>query len=92
MIFLNCPKAIVDERQGERRLRKSRRHRSADHCGVGQKKPRGLWDVALRCGVSKYTISKYGGMNLNEAQEEMLRDEDTLLKKLVAALKARQRI
>ena len=48
-------------------------------------------DVARECGVSKHTIyawkSKYGGMDVNEAQEvKQLREENARLKKLVADL------
>ena len=48
-------------------------------------------DVARECGVSKHTIyaskSKYGGMDVTEAQEaKQLRDENTRLRKLVADL------
>jgi putative transposase len=48
-------------------------------------------DVARDCGVSKHTIyawkSKYGGMDVSEAQEvKQLREENARLKKLVADL------
>ena len=48
-------------------------------------------DVAREVGVSKHTIyawkSKYGGMDVSEAQEaKQLRDENTKLKKLVVDL------
>ena len=48
-------------------------------------------DVARECGVSKHTIyawkAKYGGMDVNEAQEvKQLREENGRLKKLVADL------
>jgi len=48
-------------------------------------------DVAREMGVSKHTIyawkSKYGGMEVSEAQEaRQLRDENARLKKLVADL------
>ncbi len=48
-------------------------------------------DVAREVGVSKHTIyawkAKYGGMDVNEAQEaKQLRDENTKLKKLVVDL------
>src|SRR5256885_16571297 len=48
-------------------------------------------DVAREVGVSKHTIyawkAKYGGMDVNEAQEaKQLRDENTKLKKLVVEL------
>ncbi len=48
-------------------------------------------DVAREMGVSKHTIyawkSKYGGMDVSEAQEaRQLRDENARLKKLVADL------
>jgi putative transposase len=48
-------------------------------------------DVARELGVSKHTIyawkSKYGGMEVSEAQEaRQLRDENARLKKLVADL------
>ena len=48
-------------------------------------------DVARSLGVSKHTLyawkSKYGGMELSEAQEaKRLRDENTKLRKLVADL------
>jgi putative transposase len=48
-------------------------------------------DVARELGVSKYTIyawrSKYGGMDVSEAQEvKQLREENARLKKLVADL------
>ena len=48
-------------------------------------------DVAREVGVSKHTIyawrSKYGGLDVNEAQEvKQLREENTRLKKLVADL------
>jgi putative transposase len=48
-------------------------------------------DVAREVGVSKHTIyawkAKYGGMEVNEAQEaKQLRDENTKLRKLVADL------
>jgi len=48
-------------------------------------------DVARELGVSKHTIyawrSKYGGMDVNEAQEvKQLREENARLKKLVADL------
>ena len=48
-------------------------------------------DVAREVGVSKHTLyawkAKYGGMEVNEAQEaKQLRDENTRLKKLVVDL------
>ena len=48
-------------------------------------------DVAREQGVSKHTIyawkSKYGGMDVSEAQEvKQLREENSRLKKLVADL------
>jgi len=48
-------------------------------------------DVARECGVSKHTIyawkTKYGGMDVSEAQEvKQLREENARLKKLVADL------
>jgi putative transposase len=48
-------------------------------------------DVAREVGVSKHTLyawkAKYGGMDVNEAQEaKQLRDENTRLKKLVVDL------
>jgi len=48
-------------------------------------------DVARQLGVSKHTIyawrSKYGGMDVSEAQEvKQLREENARLKKLVADL------
>jgi len=48
-------------------------------------------DLARECGVSKHTMyawkSKYGGMDVSEAQEvKQLREENTRLKKLVADL------
>ena len=48
-------------------------------------------DMARECGVSKHTIyawkSKYGGMEVSEAQEvKQLREENARLKKLVADL------
>ena len=48
-------------------------------------------DVGRQYGVSKYTIyawkSRYGGMDVSEAQEvKQLRDENARLKKLVADL------
>jgi putative transposase len=48
-------------------------------------------DVARECGVSKYTIyawkSKYGGLEVNEAQRlHQLEDENSRLKRLVADL------
>lgn len=48
-------------------------------------------EVAREVGVSTYTIyawkAKYGGMDVNEAQEaKQLRDENARLKKLVADL------
>jgi putative transposase len=48
-------------------------------------------DVAREYGVSKHTIyawkSKYGGMEVSEAQEvKQLREENARLKKLVAEL------
>ena len=48
-------------------------------------------DLARECGVSKHTIyawkSKYGGMDVSEAQEvKQLRDENARLKKPVADL------
>jgi putative transposase len=48
-------------------------------------------DVGRECGVSKHTIygwkSKYGGMEVSEAQEvKQLRDENARLKRLVADL------
>ena len=48
-------------------------------------------DMARELGVSKHTIyawkSKYGGMDVSEAQEaKQLRDENTRLRKLVADL------
>jgi transposase-like protein len=47
--------------------------------------------VYRECGVSKHTLyawkSKYGGMDVSEAQEvKQLREENSLLKKLVADL------
>jgi len=52
---------------------------------------RSVEDVARDCGVSKHTIyawkSKYGGMDVSEAQEvKQLREENARLKKLVADL------
>ena len=52
---------------------------------------RAVEDLARECGVSKHTIyawkSKYGGMEVSEAQEvKQLREENTRLKKLVADL------
>jgi putative transposase len=52
---------------------------------------RSVEDVARDQGVSKHTIyawkSKYGGMELSEAQEvKQLREENSRLKKLVADL------
>jgi putative transposase len=52
---------------------------------------RAVEDVARECGVSKHTIyawkSKYGGMDVNEAQEvKQLREENAPLKKPVADL------
>jgi putative transposase len=48
-------------------------------------------DLARECGVSKHTMyawkSKYGGMDVSEAQEvKQLREENARLKKLVADL------
>ena len=48
-------------------------------------------DVAREVGMSKHTIhawkAKYGGMDVSQAQEaKQLRDENTLLRKLVADL------
>jgi putative transposase len=48
-------------------------------------------DLARECGVSKHPIyawkSKYGGMDVSEAQEvKQLREENARLKKLVADL------
>jgi putative transposase len=48
-------------------------------------------DLARECGVSKHTIyawkSKYGGMDVSEAQEvKQLREKNARLKKLVADL------
>jgi putative transposase len=48
-------------------------------------------DVGRQYGVSKHTIyawkAKYGGLEVNEAQElKQLREENTRLKKLVADL------
>lgn len=48
-------------------------------------------EVAREVGVSTYTVyawkAKYGGMDVNEAQEaKQLRDENARLKKLVADL------
>jgi len=48
-------------------------------------------DVAREVGVSKHTIygwkAKYGGMDVNQAQEaKQLRDENARLRKLVADL------
>jgi putative transposase len=48
-------------------------------------------EVAREVGVSKHTIyawkTKYGGMDVNQAQEaKQLRDENTRLRKLVADL------
>ena len=52
---------------------------------------RAIEDVAREYGVSKHTVyawkSKYGGMDVNEAQEvKQLREENARLKKLVADL------
>ena len=52
---------------------------------------RAVEDLARECGVSKHTIyawkSKYGGMEVSEAQEvKQLREENARLKKLVADL------
>ena len=52
---------------------------------------RAVEDLARECGVSKHTIyawkSKYGGMDVSEAQEvKQLREENARLKKLVADL------
>ena len=69
------------------------RHSEAEMIGalkaVGGGKEGG--DVAREVGVSKHTIyawkPKYGGMDVNEAQEaKRLRDENTKLKKLVVDL------
>jgi len=60
--------------------------------GDGDRMVEVLWeDVARECGVSKHTIcawkSKYGGMDVNEAQEvKQLREENAGLTKLVADL------
>jgi putative transposase len=48
-------------------------------------------DIGRQYGVSKHTIyawkAKYGGLEVNEAQElKQLREENTRLKKLVADL------
>jgi putative transposase len=48
-------------------------------------------DVGRQYGVSKHTIygwkAKYGGLEVNEAQEiKQLRDENSRLKRLVAEL------
>jgi len=52
---------------------------------------RSVEDLARELGVSKHTIyawkSKYGGMDVSEAQEvKQLREENARLKKLVADL------
>ena len=52
---------------------------------------RAVEDVAREVGVSKHTIygwkTKYGGMDVSQAQEaKQLRDENVRLKKLVADL------
>jgi putative transposase len=52
---------------------------------------RAVEDLVRECGVSKHNIyawkSKYGGMDVSEAQEvKQLREENTRLKKLVADL------
>ena len=52
---------------------------------------RSVEEVGRHYGVSKHTIygwkAKYGGMDVNEAQEaKQLRDENARLKKLVADL------
>jgi putative transposase len=52
---------------------------------------RAVEDLARELGVSKHTIyawkSKYGGMDVSEAQEvKQLREENARLKKLVADL------
>jgi putative transposase len=52
---------------------------------------RSVEDVGREYGVSKHTIyawkAKYGGMDVNEAQEvKQLREENARLKKLVADL------
>jgi putative transposase len=52
---------------------------------------RAVEDLAREYGASKHTIyawkSKYGGMDVSEAQEvKQLREENTRLKKLVADL------
>jgi putative transposase len=68
----------LDERKGKRALKQVEAGRAVE-------------DVARECGVSKHTIyawkSKYGGMDVNEAQEvKQLREENAPLKKLVADL------
>ena len=52
---------------------------------------RSVEEVGRACGVSKHTVyawkSKYGGMDVSEAQEvKALREENARLKKLVADL------
>ncbi len=61
--------------------------RGAETTGSGRKAE----DVAREVGVSKHKIyawkSKYGGMDVSQAQEaKQLRDENTRLRKLVADL------
>ena len=81
----------MDERKGKRD--EQRRHSEAQiivalkQVEAGRK----IEDLARECGVSKHTIyawkSKYGGMEVSEAQEvKQLREENARLKKLVADL------
>jgi putative transposase len=69
------------------------RHSEAQIIGVLKQVEAGrsVEDVARDQGVSKHTIyawkSKYGGMEVSEAQEvKQLREENSRLKKLVADL------
>ena len=82
---------ISDERKGKRN-EQGQAQRGADHRRAEAGGSRSATEeVAREVGVSKHTIyawkSKYGGMDVNEAQEvKQLREENARLKKLVADL------
>src|SRR5208283_3382189 len=87
------PNVISDESEGWRGSESA--HGSADDRGLEAGRSveggRSMEDVGREYGVSKHAIyawkSKYGGMEVSEAQEvKQLREENARLKKLVADL------
>jgi putative transposase len=83
---------MIFDSESEREMSKSK-HTEAQMIGALKQLEAGrkAEDVAREMGVSKYTIyawkSKYGGMDVSEAQEaRQLRDASARLKKLVADL------